>query len=199
MRLEKASFKAIKYAVMNWHYSKSVPSVQFAHAVFNSKSEWCGVVCYGMGAANNIARPYNLRQGNVIELVRIAMNGKQESTSKALAISLKLLKKNNPHLKLIVSYADSEQGHSGIIYQATNWIFTGDSTDTNIVINGKRMHRRSIGSKYGTSSIGKLKRMGLDCQIIQTKPKHKYIYPLTKDIRELCLSLSKPYPKKTSV
>jgi hypothetical protein len=122
MRLEKASNKAIKFACMNFHYAKSVPVNPVGFSVFNDKSEWCGVILYAVGANNNIAKTYNLNQGNVIELVRMALNGKQESTSKALSISLKLIKKSLPLVKLIVSYADKDQNHSGIIYQAKEYM-----------------------------------------------------------------------------
>lgn len=196
MRLEKASQKAVKYACMNFHYSKSIPVNTFGYSVFNDKNEWCGVILYGTGATNNIAMPFGLYQGQVIELVRMALNGKQESTTKAMAISLKILKKYAPNIKLIVSYADSEQNHTGIIYQATNWYYIGYSTDTNLVINGKREHRRTLGSRYGTSSYEKLKEKGLNVELIKTKPKWKYIYPIDKSLIPLCKSLSKPYPKK---
>ena len=196
MRLEKASHKAIRYACMNFHYAKSVPVNTFGYSVFNKKDEWCGVILYGNGATNNIAVPFGLNQGHVIELVRMALNGKQGSTSKCMAISLRLIKIHTPNTKLIVSYADSEKGHVGSIYQATNWYYIGYSTDTNLVINGKREHRRTLGSRYGTSSIEKLKDKGLKVELIKTKPKWKYIYPIDKSLLNLCKSLSKPYPKK---
>jgi hypothetical protein len=198
MRLEIASNKAIKYACMNFHYSRAVPNVGLAYNVFNNKNEWCGVICYGVGATNNIASPYNLKQGEVIELLRMALNGKQESTTKAMAISLKLIKKNAPNVKLIVSYADSEQGHFGTIYQATNWYYTGFSTDTNLIINGKREHRRTLGSRFGTCSSEKIKLMGYEVKVLKTKPKWKYIYPLQKSLIPMCKSMSKTYPKKES-
>ena len=72
-----------------------------------------------------------------MELVRVALNGKQEKTGSAVAKSLWLLKKKAPVVRLVVSYADSEQGHSGIIYQATNWIYTGFSIDSNLIIDGE--------------------------------------------------------------
>ncbi len=199
MRLEKASYKAIRYACLNFHYAKSIPNVGLAYSVFNDKKEWCGVICFGLGAANNIAKPFGLNQGNVIELLRMALNGKQESTSKSMSIAMKLVKKDAPNVKILVSYADSEQGHIGSIYQATNWYYIGYSTDTNLVINGKREHRRSLGSRYGTSSIEKLKNKGLKVELIKTKPKWKYIYPIDKNMINLCKSLSKPYPKKQAV
>ena len=198
MKLEIASSKAIKYACMKFHYAKAVPNVQLAFAVFNSKNEWCGVICYGVGATNNIASPYKLKQGEVIELLRMALNGKQESTTKALSISLKLLKKYAPNVKIVVSYADSEQGHFGTIYQATNWIYTGYSTDTNLIVNGERKHRRTLGSKFGTCSSEKIRALGYDVEVLKTKPKWKYIYPIKKDVLTMCKSLSKPYPKKLS-
>ncbi|MFY7938537.1 MAG: hypothetical protein ACOVOQ_14235 [Flavobacterium sp.] len=196
MRLEIASNKAVKYACLNFHYAKAVPNVGLAYNVFNKNNEWCGVICYGIGATNNIAEPYNLKQGEVIELVRMALNGKQDSTTKAMAISLKLIKKNAPNVKLIVSYADSEQGHFGTIYQATNWFYSGFSVDTNLIINGKRKHRRTLGSKYGTCSALELRKKGLNVEVIKTKPKWKYIYPIDKSLIPLCKSLSKPYPKQ---
>ena len=57
------------------------------------------------------------------------------------------------------------------------------------------MHRRSVGAKYGTSSIGKLKAKGINAEVIYTKDKYKYIYPLTKELKDKCLELKKPYPK----
>lgn len=195
MRLELASRKAVKYAVENWHYTKSVPNVGLAFAVFNNKKEFCGVICYGVGATANIARPYGLQQGQVVELLRVALNGKQEQTSKAVAQSLRLLKKKSPSVKLVVSYADSEQNHSGIIYQATNWIYTGFSTDSNLVIDGQRKHRRTISSKYGTSSVEKIRSLGHSVEVIRTRPKWKYIYALNSADRQKYQHLSKPYPR----
>lgn len=200
MRLEIASRKAIKYACMNFHYAKSIPNVGLAFSIFNDEDEWCGVICYGLGATNNIGKPFGLTNGQCIELLRVALNGKQKSTGKAISISLQQIKKKSKLVKLVVSYADSEQGHMGILYQATNWIYIGYSVDTNIVVNGIRQHRRSIGSKYGTNSVVKLKSMGVNVgEVIKTKPKHKYIYPIDKSLIPLCKSLSKPYPKHAAI
>jgi hypothetical protein len=206
MRLEKASNKAIRYACMSFHYAKSIPVNTFGYSVFNDKNEWCGVVLYGSGANNNLAMQYKLKQGNVIELVRMALNGKQESTSKALAVSLKLLKKDLPLVKLIISYADKDQNHNGIIYQATNWYYTGKSMvnqkDASYIIDGKRIHGKTISDKckrYGlVKNTENAKKVYKAKQVIEyvTKGKIKYIYPLDKSLIPLCKSLSKPYPKK---
>lgn len=206
MRLEIASHKAIKYACINFHYAKAIPVNTFGYSVFNEKDEWCGVILYGTGANNNLATQYNLKQGNVLELVRMALNGKQESTSKALSISLKLLKKAMPLCKLIISYADKDQNHNGIIYQATNWFYVGTSMinkkDASYIIDGKRIHGKTISDKckrYGlVKNVENAKKVYKAKEVVEyvTKGKIKYIYPLEKSMVEMCKKLSKPYPKK---
>jgi hypothetical protein len=210
MRLEKASYKAVKFACMNYHYAKAIPVNVLGFSVFNDKNEWCGVVLYGTGANNNLAHNYDLKQGQVLELVRMALNGKQESTSKALSISLKLMKKYAPLCKVIISYADKDQNHQGIIYQATNWYFTGISMenkkDSSWVVNGKRYHGRIVSDwvkkRGGLNGLTRKefvqKYYDKNAFEYVTKGKIKYIYPLHKEFIHICKSLSKPYPKKLS-
>lgn len=184
---------------MNFHYAKSVPVNVLGYNVFNDLKEWCGVILYGKGANNHIATPYNLKQGEVIELVRMALNGKQESTSKALSISLKLIKKDVPLCKLIVSYADKDQNHKGTIYQATNWIFEGlynENTRGGFIINGKKTHPKSVYGKGVKQTLSEVqKHLDKNATEFITKGKLKYLYPLCKETKQLCKTLSKEYIK----
>jgi hypothetical protein len=190
MRLEKASSKAVKYACLNFHYSKVSPIVAIAYSVFNLKNEWCGVITFGGGAGANMGMPYKLRYGQYLELTRMALNGKQESTSKAMSIAIKLVKKNCPSVKLLISYADKGQNHFGTIYQATNWYFVDDteSSGEEVFYKGKWTHNRmsSQVSKEFYKTLLKRKKSG----------KRKYIYPLDKTLIPLCISLNKEYQKK---
>ena len=190
MRLEIASHKAIKYACMNFHYAKAVPVNTFGYSVFNEKNEWCGVILYGSGASANIGKPFGLMQGEIIELVRMALNGKQGITTKCMALYMKLITKQIPLCKMLISYADFWQGHYGIIYQATNWHYIGESQAQANVIDpntGEEIHKRSAVGKYGSCKGMKYGEI---------KYKLKYIYPLDKTLIPLCKSLSKPYPKQ---
>lgn len=210
MILKKASHKAIKYACLKFHYAKSVPVNVLGFSVFNKKNEWCGCIVYGTGANNNLSNAYSLPQGSVIELTRMALNGKQESTSKALSLSLKILNKYVPLCKMVVSYADKDQNHKGIIYQATNWIYTGtsmkDKHDSSWIVNNKRYHGRIISdwvkAKGGLKGLSReqfiKKYYDINAKAYITKGKLKYIYPLTKKLKDKCLKLKKPYPKNAS-
>ncbi len=193
MRLEKASSKAVKYACSYFHYAKVMPIVSIAFSVFNAKNEWCGVITFGGGAGANMGMPYKLRYGQYLELTRMALNGKQESTSQAMSIAIKLIKKNCPSVKLLISYADKAQNHYGTIYQATNWFFVEEteSSGEEVFYKGKWTHNRmsSQVSKEYYKTLLKRKKSG----------KRKYIYALHKSLLPLCKSLAKAYPKPAAV
>lgn len=200
MRISIATPKAIRYACTKFHYAKSVPTTKYSFNIFNDKNEWCGVILYSSGANNQIGKPFNLYQGEVLELVRVALNGKQECTSQALALSLRKLHKIAPHIKLIVSYADLDQEHAGIIYQATNWIYLGKYNVGSVgatIINGKKVHNRTVNNRYGTSSFKYIKEnVDENAELFITKGKHKYIFVFDKKLRKKWLKEHKPYPKK---
>ena len=101
MILKKANSKAISFACRNFHYAKSVPCVQYGYNVYNSEKEWCGVIVFGGGANNNLAKSFGYVPGEVLELERVALNGKQEYTSQAVAMALKMLHAENPIVKII--------------------------------------------------------------------------------------------------
>lgn len=206
MRLTRATAAAMKYACTNYHYSGTVPANTIGYNVYNGNDEWCGVIIYGTGAIPNIGRPYNLPQGAVLELTRVALNGKQDATSKAVAMSLKALHKDVPQCRLVVSYADCDQNHLGTIYQATNWIYEGFSKgDTYFIIHGKKTHRRSIHSKKVLldgkmrpcpESLEMVKRFfDSKATVFISTGKRKYLMPMDKAMRKQVEPLRKPYPK----
>ena len=199
MRLSKANAKAIKYACLNFHYAKSVPSVQYGYNVYNEADEWCGVICFGGGAAHNIAEPFGVYQGEILELVRVALNGKQKCTSECVAAALKKLHQEDPLVKIVVSYADCDQNHAGIIYQATNWIYLGKINEGSkgaFIINGKKVHPRTVGSAGIKQTIESVReKLDPNAEIFYTKGKHKYIFCFDKRMRKKYLQQAKPYPK----
>lgn len=208
MRITRATPQAIKYACMNYHYAKAVPVNPIGYNVYNDADEWCGVVLYGTGANNHIGSEYNLPQGGVVELVRVALNGKQEHTSQAVAMSLKQLKKDVPQVRLVVSYADCDQQHLGTIYQATNWIYTGTNNTGSRggwIIHGKKTHPKSVysrivvidGKRVHCPQTTEAVRKYLDPNAVEciTQGKRKYLMPMDKKMRKQITPLAKPYPK----
>ena len=180
MNLKLASVNAINYACKKFHYSKRVPILGVSFNIYNKDGDWCGVIMYGYGANKSLADNYNLWNGEVLELTRVALNGKQEYTSKALGLSLRLLKKYCPFLKMVVSYADIDQNHIGTIYQATNWDYLGERTKgqkVGYIINNKFVHNRSLNNKAKRSMA---KKKGKE---FITKGKRLYVYFLDRSLR----------------
>lgn len=200
MRISFATRSAAEYACKNFHYSGTTPVVKYGFSIFNDDDEWCGVILFGSGANPHIGSPYGLFQGEVLDLVRVALNGKQEHTSMALSCALKELHKIDPIVKLIVSYADCDQNHVGTIYQATNWIYEGvfnSGTKSAFIINGMKIHPKSCYQKGWKQSIEWI-RENIDpkAEIHVTKGKHKYLFSYDRKLRKLLMKRSKIYPKK---
>ena len=200
LKMDWASHDAAKYACEKWHYSGCIPKSKLVKVGAWENGKFIGVVIFGMGATPNLCRPYKLNMDQACELVRIALTTHKTPVSKIMGIAIKFLKKSNPRLKLIVSYADKDQGHTGAIYQATNWIYQGlvnAGSRGAFVVNGKKMHPRTVGSKGGVQSIDWVKK-NLDPNAYEhfTSGKHKYLMPLDAEMRAKILHLSKPYPKR---
>lgn len=198
--LKKASAQAVKYACLNFHYAKSIPAAYNAYNVYNDRSEWCGVIIFGGGATPHIIKPFGMNTGEVMELVRVALNGKQPCTSECVSAALRQLHKDEPQVKLIVSYADMDQEHYGTIYQATNWIYLGTVNEgllAAFIIHGKKMHRKSVHSHGWVQSIGWIREhVDPNAQEYFTKGKRKYIWVFDKRLRKEWQKKAMPYPKK---
>jgi len=191
LKLDYATYEAVKYACLNYHYSKTIPCGKLVKIGVWEEGKFIGVVLYGRGANKWLGSPYGCKQQECCELVRVALTKHKNPVSRIVAISLKLLKKVCPDLKIVVSYADTEQGHHGGIYQAGNWVFVGKGCPSQMYkYKGKILPGRTAISKFG-SVIGV---PGLES--IKSSDKLKYIMPLCQSIRADILKLKKPYLKR---
>lgn len=198
--LKRATAQAVKYACLNFHYAKAVPSASDAYNVYNEQNEWCGVIIFGCGATPNIANPFGMAHGEVMELVRVALNGKQPCTSECVGAALRQLHKDEPQVKLVVSFADMDQEHIGTIYQATNWIYLGEMNVGDrgyFLVNGKRMHPKTIHDHNWRQSVPWLREhVDPKAEEIKTKGKRKYIWVFDKKLRKEWQKKALPYQKK---
>lgn len=194
------SYEAAKWAVEHWHYSKTMPRSKMNTIGAWEDNNFIGAIVFSYGATPQIGSPYGLKQTEIVELTRVALTLHQTPVSKILSLAIKILNKLNPDLRLIVSFADMEQLHYGTIYQATNWIYAGTTTPGRVgfVVNRKKVHTRTIGSKPGGVQSLEWVKAHLDrgaTEWIGTI-KHRYLYPLDRAMRKQIEPLSKPYPKR---
>lgn len=199
LKIDWASHDAAKYACTHWHYSKRLPVFGTVKIGAWENGKFVGVVIFSRGATPEIGSPYGLDQTEICELTRVALTKHQTQVSRIMAIAFKFLRKNSPNLRMIVSFADAEQGHHGGIYQATNWVYAGVSETHAYRVNGIMEHPKSLHSRYGKGgqSIPWL-RANVDpaAERVIAGMKHRYLMPLDDEMRKQVVALSKPYPKR---
>ncbi len=214
-----------KNFVKKYHYSHSSNLCVASYGLFKKtnipskffnemESKLIGVVIYsqpaGRGAAESISTSVKIHE--CLELIRLViLDGYGKNIeSWFISQSFKLLRKDFPSIKVIISYSDTEQNHKGIIYQATNFLFTGLNSDTNLMPNFsisltenpyKWIHSRTVFSTYGSHNIEHLKKMiGHTFWRKKEAGKLRYIYILSdKKVKKEILKTFKmkilPYPK----
>lgn len=86
---------------------------------------------------------------NVMELTRLALYGWAPTNSESwfMGRAFDHLQRHRPDVTILLSYADGSVGHVGTIYQATNWIYTGASTNDYVFrcATGEVLHPRTTG------------------------------------------------------
>ena len=172
--------------LMYKQYEKRIPSISYAFGLFD------GLILIGVMTIGKPASP-SLCDGvcgkeyteYVYELNRLCVQDSLEKNTLSYFVSssLKLINED----LIIISYADKLMGHHGYIYQATNWIYTGDTKE-----------RTDIGQEDGSHSrhYDKLTDKKLNRKFRSSK--HRYIYFIGKRAKEFKSKLNykpQPYPK----
>ena len=183
-KIRRIQYKECLPFILNIHYAKRVPMIIFAFGLFE-KTKLVGIITYGKPASHSlcigVAGEHN--QNLVIELNRLVLkNNKKKEASILISASFKLL----PKPLIIVSYADTKHKHVGVVYQATNFMFTGTTKA-----------RTDMAGKDGKHSRHHL---GDSTDRVDRSAKHRYIYvignkkdkkTLTKQIKYKTMA----YPK----
>lgn len=192
-------YKTAMSLVIKNHYLHRKAPCSFAFGLKCKVSgEIVGVVVYGTPSSATLRRGIcgDDEKENVIELTRLWINDKTPKNSESFLIgnTIPLVDK-----QIIVSYAEIEAGHLGIVYQATNWIYTGLSAKrTNWTIEGVDLHCQTIADKYTSKEIRA--KYGDKFSLKDRPRKHRYVYFNCNKYRkkELLSKLKYPilkYPK----
>jgi len=108
--------------LLSRHYAKRLCPISHAFAAFENGSI-IGVVTYGTPLSSTLKNGICGEEWSpfVLELNRLCCESRKNLASILVGRSLALL----PRPSIVVSYADTGQGHIGFVYQATNFIYTG--------------------------------------------------------------------------
>lgn len=124
------------------HYSgKVVPNSTLHFGAFLD-NKLHGVLSYGspMDKRKVIPLVSNTLWNEMLELNRMAFDDylPKNSESRCISISIKLIKKNAPHIKWILSFSDGTQCGDGTIYRASGFMLTSIKENSTLgKLNGK--------------------------------------------------------------
>lgn len=129
------------------HYAKRIPSISYSFGLFDSDNFMIGVCTFGMPPSSTLAKSIcgDEFSNIVLELNRLVVNDGLEKNALSFFVStcLRLIPKPN----IVVSFSDLNMNHNGYIYQACNFLYTGQSSNITKLINknGDEFHFRNIG------------------------------------------------------
>ena len=190
--------------ILKIHYAKRWPSISYAFRLYLD-GFLCGIVTYGTPPSSTLKKGIAGEgyKSDILELNRLCLrNNIKNEASTLVGRSLRAL----PKSKIIVSFADIDQGHSGYVYQATNFIYCGLSAKrTDWKVKGREnLHGQTIADEFrGVKNRAQAMRdkYGDDFYLAPRSRKHRYIFivgsksykkKVIKDLKYLIL----PYPKE---
>lgn len=158
------------------HYLKTKASCIYSFALIDNKNEIVGVILYG-----NPTAPTTLKicgdenRKEVIEITRLWIKDDTPKNTESYFISntIKLVPK-----EIIVAFADPDANHIGIVYQASNFLYTGKSERKGgvISIRNNNIHNKTLWKQYKTAK--KIKEVFGE-ENVYYKPystKYRYVY-----------------------
>jgi hypothetical protein len=129
------------------HYAKRLPSISYSFGLYDIKNILQGILTFGMPPSSTLAESICGEDYSkiVLELNRLVVNDGLEKNVLSYFVSncLNMIPKPN----IIVSFSDANMGHNGYIYQACNFLYTGESSNITKLVdkNGDEFHFRNIG------------------------------------------------------
>lgn len=134
------------------HYSGKVVNNSCLHFGVFLDNKLHGVMSYGpsLDKSKIMSLVDETGWNEFLELNRMAFDDvlPRNSESRAISMSIKLIKRNAPHIKWIVSFADGCSCGDGTIYRASNFVLTDIKQNSNLVLlpSGEKIHKMTLES-----------------------------------------------------
>ena len=202
-KIERIGYQLATETVIREHYLHRKAPISFAFGMFDQYETLVGVVTYGVPASSTLLRGVcgDEEAKNVYELNRLWVDESvpRNGESFLIANTIKLLDR-----EIVISYADTAQEHVGIVYQASNWIYTGLSAKfKDPKIKGlENQHHATYANGLTNKQV--IEKFGDRVYWVDRPRKHRYVYFNASKTRKKILRGKLrydvlPYPKITNV
>jgi hypothetical protein len=172
--VERIDNSTAQQIIVENHYLHRKAPCSAAFGLFDDMGRLLGVVMYGTPSSaplrSGICGPDEAM--NVIELTRLWIHDDAPKNGESFLIGRSL---KNCGKEIVVSFADTEQNHLGIVYQATNWIYTGLSAKrTDWTVEGENKHGQTWGDKFTAAEMRE--KFGDRFSLQPRSRKHRYVF-----------------------
>lgn len=139
--------------IKKYHYSGKVVNNSKLHFGVFYHEKLHGVMSYGpsLDKSKIITLVAGTGWNEFLELNRMAFDDvlPRNSESRAIAQSIRLIRKNAPQVKWIVSFADACSCGDGAIYRASNFVLTGIKPNEALCLlpDGSKIHKMTLQSQ----------------------------------------------------
>ena len=153
--------------VKKHHYSGTVSNTSQLHFGAFLNNQLHGVMSFGspMDKRKVLTLVKNTGWNEMLELNRMAFDDflPKNSESRSIAIAIKLIKKQAPHIKWILSFSDGVQCGDGTIYRASGFVLTAIKESTQIIETpkGERITRMTLTQVGNAKRKRVLQELGL--------------------------------------
>lgn len=147
--IKTISSEDAKRVIIENHYSKkTTQNSQINLGVFY-KNILYGAMQFGPSIdKNRMAKNLNVGFNEFLELNRMAFHDRlpKNSESRALSVAIRIIKKNYPFIRLIVSFADACQCGDGTIYRASGFKLHSYKKNTSLLVSptGEVVAKKSL-------------------------------------------------------
>jgi hypothetical protein len=163
--------------VKKYHYARSATKTGvYRHGLFKKGFDKCLGVAWWLPPTKAAAKAtWEGDFRKVLSLTRLVIHPQVPSNACSFLLGRSIRMIDSKKWKCLVTYADTYQNHTGIIYKASNWQYLGLTKPSPVWVdsNGKMMGKKR-GAKNLTSS--QMERNGF--KKIGDFPKHKFRYIL---------------------
>ncbi|MGH6678174.1 MAG: hypothetical protein ACREDL_04365 [Bradyrhizobium sp.] len=188
----------VRSPIVEHHYLHNMPAAAWRCFGVFSGGSLSGAVVFTAGTRQGHRAIVGARPQQVATLARLWLADElpKNAESRVIGVVLRLLRRDSPW-KALLSYADPAAGHVGTIYQATGWIYLGQTAPASYVDlgDGKALHPRTVYDRLGSNAVGHLRRTGIPARRAVVSGKHRYVYVLDLGWRWRLRDRPQPYPR----
>ena len=163
--------------VRRYHYSDTLPKINRHFLGFYRGGGLVGVMTLGYGTRprHTIQRLFpSLDTKDYYEIGRMCMTDEMPRNSESQMISacVKWLKRNDPQIKVLFTWADGILGKPGYVYQACSFEYAGYIESEIYLMNGTKLHPRKMKKQFQTDvndkrvtirpSLQQMREMGIE-------------------------------------